>query len=136
MNTDDEVQRPAKVYPEAMKDCRAISDAEAVGIAMEVMLKDAATIAKLESELAKAQARIVELETLVPDINSMTARFLGWKLPEDFCPDCYIAFNREEASGQHQWPTGTNLFTATEAKSMFEYCTSPRPQPPKGEANG
>jgi hypothetical protein len=50
----------------------------------------------------------------------MVNRFLSWKLPEDFCPDCYIAFNRELAT-EGQWPVGTNLFTATQAQEMLEH---------------
>lgn len=46
-------------------------------------------------------------------IDKMVARFLGWKLPEDFGPDCYITFDREKAKqNPHCWPIGTNLLTA------------------------
>ncbi len=51
--------------------------------------------------------------------NEMVDRFLSWRLPEDFCPDGYIAFNKDRAS-DHQWPVGTNLFTATQAREMLE----------------
>lgn len=60
-------------------------------------------------------------------INSMVNRFLGWRLPVDFHPDCGITFKAEYNEGSpHQgryMPTGTNLFTATQAKEMFEYVT-------------
>lgn len=60
--------------------------------------------------------------------NEMVDRFLSWKLPEDFCPDCYIAFNKDAAS--NQWPIGTNLFTATQAREMLEHVLG---APPKVE---
>jgi hypothetical protein len=58
-------------------------------------------------------------------ISQIVDRFLGWKLPEDFNPDGGISFKREYNKGTpypaiHE-PTGTNLFTATQAKAMFEY---------------
>lgn len=59
-------------------------------------------------------------------IDKMVDRFLGWKLPEDFHPDCGISFKREcnehTAYPSKNEPIGTNLFTAEQAKQMFEYC--------------
>lgn len=58
-----------------------------------------------------------------PDIKSMVDRFLGWRLPKDFYPDCYISFDREGASKHPlSWPIGTNLLTADQAEAMFRYC--------------
>jgi hypothetical protein len=67
-----------------------------------------------------------------PDSNELVEaavnRFLGWKLPADFAPDCGISFNRSgdyehPEYGRHVYePTGTNLFTAEQARSMFKYC--------------
>jgi len=55
-------------------------------------------------------------------IDKMVDRFLGWKLPEDFGPDCYITFDREKAKqNPHCWPVGTNLLTADQARAMFEH---------------
>jgi len=55
-------------------------------------------------------------------IDKMVSAFLGWKLPVDFAPDCHITFDRELAdSTPHQWPIGTNLFNAEQARSMIEY---------------
>lgn len=57
----------------------------------------------------------------------MVNRFLGWKLPQDFQPDCYISFDRVAAESLRDktegtaWPVGTNLFTADQAKTMVEY---------------
>ena len=53
-------------------------------------------------------------------IKQMVDKFLSWKLPEKFSPDCGISFARE-INGHKFEPTGTNLFTAEQAKQMFEY---------------
>ena len=50
-------------------------------------------------------------------IEHMVNRFLTWNLPADFAPDGGISFNHIEASQ----PTGTNLFTATQAKAMIAH---------------
>jgi len=61
------------------------------------------------------------------DIKKMVDRFLGWKLPEDFAPDCGISFKRESdyehpVYGRTKFePIGTNLFSADQARAMFEY---------------
>lgn len=61
------------------------------------------------------------------DVQKLVDRFLGWPLPKDFAPDCGISFKSE---GDYDHPTygrckyepiGTNLFTADQAKAMFEY---------------
>lgn len=55
-------------------------------------------------------------------IDKMVDRFLCWKLPDDFCPDCYITFDREKASqNPNFWPVGTNLLTAEQARVMVKY---------------
>jgi hypothetical protein len=54
-----------------------------------------------------------------PSVSEMVNRFLGWKLPHNFSPDNGIEFSRPEH--KEFWPIGTNLFTADEAKAMFEY---------------
>lgn len=46
-------------------------------------------------------------------------RFLFWKLPEDFAPDCGISFDR---IAHNCIPTGTNLLTAEQARHMFSHC--------------
>lgn len=54
-------------------------------------------------------------------------RFLCWKLPDDFAPDCGITFKRESdyehpVYGRTKYePVGTNLFTAVQATAMFEH---------------
>ncbi len=52
-------------------------------------------------------------------IDVMVDRFLAWKLPDDFNPDCGISFTPSgHPSG---WPMGTSLLTATQAKAMLEH---------------
>lgn len=61
-------------------------------------------------------------------IDGAVSRFLMWKLPKDFHPDCGITFKREgdyehPEYGRHIYePVGTNLLSAEQAKAMFEYC--------------
>ncbi|CAN7411711.1 hypothetical protein LJR074_002610 [Acidovorax sp. LjRoot74] len=52
--------------------------------------------------------------------DEMVARFLGWKLPPDFYPDCHVSFDRA-ATGAGSWPVGTNLLTAVQARAMLEH---------------
>lgn len=63
-------------------------------------------------------------------IKKAVNKFLGWRLPPDFSPDCGISFKRE---GDYDHPTygrtkfepvGTNLLTATQAEEMFRHCLS------------
>lgn len=52
-------------------------------------------------------------------VAAMVNAFLGWRLPQDFYPDCHISFDREKAqTSPHSWPVGTNLFTADQAGQM------------------
>ena len=59
-------------------------------------------------------------------IKRIVDRFLGWKLPDDFSPDCGISFNRianrqdRQQLGPCWWPVGTNLFTADQTEAMLE----------------
>ena len=48
-------------------------------------------------------------------IKEVVSRFLGWKLPKDFNPDCGISFDEK-----HE-PVGTNLFTAMQAEEMVRF---------------
>ncbi len=62
----------------------------------------------------------IEKSPVVTD--DMVTRFLGWKLPRNFYPDCHISFDREKASQSAlSWPTGTNLLTAEQARKMLEH---------------
>lgn len=59
--------------------------------------------------------------------DEMVSRFLGWKLPADFAPDCGISFKRESDYDHPEFgrtkyePTGTNLLHAGQARAMLEY---------------
>lgn len=52
--------------------------------------------------------------------DEMVGRFLGWKLPQDFAPDCYVSFDKERAA-EVLWPTGTNLLHAGQVKDMLNH---------------
>lgn len=58
-------------------------------------------------------------------IEHMTQRFLGWKLPENFNPDDGITFTPVKNEGTaHEFrhrPIGTNLFDYTQAKAMVRH---------------
>jgi hypothetical protein len=60
-------------------------------------------------------------------IKNAVNRFLGWKLPADFAPDAGISFKpyaNHQMSAEYQYkhePIGTNLFTADQARAMFEH---------------
>lgn len=62
-----------------------------------------------------------------PDVKAMVDRFLGWKLPADFSPDCGISFKRESDYEHPEFgrtklePVGTNLLSADQARAMFEH---------------
>ena len=58
--------------------------------------------------------------------DAMVGRFLGWKLPQDFGPDCYVSFDRDTPE-KNGWPSGTNLLHAGQAKEMLEYVVGGAP---------
>lgn len=58
-------------------------------------------------------------------MREMVDRFLGWKLPKDFRPDCYVSFDHETAERRSSWPIGTNLLHAEQAEAMFKHCIPP-----------
>lgn len=70
-------------------------------------------------------------------IDAMVDRFLGWKLPDDFNPDCGIIFKRtyndHRLSPTRYEPVGTNLLSATQAKQMIEYLLKDTVLAPKVE---
>ena len=59
-------------------------------------------------------------------IKHMVDRFLGWRLPEDFRPDCGIQFDADAAkklnprNGRYE-PNGTNLFDYNQAEAMVRH---------------
>lgn len=65
-------------------------------------------------------------EAVEKDVKHLVDRFLQWKLPDDFNPDCGIHFDAEAARKinpvNHRYePTGTNLLTATQAEVMVRH---------------
>ena len=65
-------------------------------------------------------------------IKHMVNRFLGWKLPGNFTPDCGITFdpvsNRGNEFETRREPTGTNLFDVTQAEAMVRYMLDGLPE--------
>lgn len=63
-------------------------------------------------------------------VQRMTQRFLSWRLPDDFKPDCGIQFDAESARkidprNQRFEPTGTNLFDAKQTEAMVRHMITP-----------
>jgi Lar family restriction alleviation protein len=58
-------------------------------------------------------------DALVTD--EMVNRFLAWRLPNDFSPDCFVHFDIDQAGRAGSWPMGTNLLTAEQAKAMLRH---------------
>lgn len=54
-----------------------------------------------------------------PSLDEMVTRFLGWRLPDDFFPDCGVTFVKP--NHPLSWPTGTNLLHAGQAKAMLTH---------------
>lgn len=90
-----------------------------------------------ESNLARAYLELrAEAERAKQAVSKMVIdhavnRFLGWILPADFAPDCGISFKRESDYEHPKYgrtkyePAGINLFTADQARAMFEHCLAP-----------
>lgn len=67
-------------------------------------------------------------------IKHMVNRFLGWRLPEHFSPDCGISFkktfNDHMPFGPQKYePVGTNLFDVQQAEAMVRYMIEGMPKP-------
>jgi hypothetical protein len=66
-------------------------------------------------------------------IKHMRDRFLFWKLPADFRPDCGIHFDADAAKllnprNSRYEPMGTNLFDATQADGMVRFMLEGLPE--------
>ena len=72
-------------------------------------------------------------------IKHMVERFLRWKLPEDFNPDCGISFKKFHSEGTpyagKYEPIGTNLFSADQATEMVRYMVEGVAQEPARAAS-
>ena len=65
-------------------------------------------------------------------IKHMVNRFLSWKLPGDFAPDCGISFDANAAvklntRNSRYEPSGTNLFDGRQADEMVRYMVEGMP---------
>lgn len=79
----------------------------------------------------EVQQRVVIKTALTEaQIKHMVDRFLMWRLPRDFNPDCGISFDNGEAYGARREPVGTNLFSATEADAMVRHMLAEMPGAP------
>lgn len=81
-----------------------------------------------DAKALRDYVRHLESKPAGPDglIKRMVDRFLGWRLPENFRPDCGIQFDADAAKKlnprNHRYePMGTNLFDATQAEAMVRY---------------
>lgn len=67
-----------------------------------------------------------KLPTYEEIIKQAVDKFLGWQLPEDFCPDGGISFEPVGNAGTTyeftRRPMGTNLFSGEQAEAMFRAC--------------
>jgi hypothetical protein len=82
-------------------------------------------------------ARVLKLSddakgTDVTNLDAMVARFLQWRLPENFAPDCGISFARThkglDGNPVPYEPVGTNLLTYEQAKEMLLHVLAATPQ--------
>jgi len=83
---------------------------------------------------ASQDSVVVPVESAEEVINTAVGRFLCWRLPEHFTPDGGISFAKtyntyidgklvKDAPRKPQdWPVGTNLLDADQARQMFEHC--------------
>ena len=63
----------------------------------------------------------MKIEVSEEQLDAMVNRFLSWRLPKPWNPDNGISYarpNYAHAPAEHDWPTGTNLFDARQARQM------------------
>lgn len=78
-------------------------------------------IAELDTSNKEWLDKTRRMKMTSPIIKNAVNRFLGWPLPDDFAPDGGITFTPPMRSVVATWPTGTHVFTADQARKMFEY---------------
>lgn len=91
--------------------------------------RDGASIALTPEQLQQlATDAMADLHGGAPVVtDAMVSRFLSWRLPADFAPDCGITFKRESDYDHPEFgrtkyePTGTNLLHAGQARAMLEH---------------
>ena len=97
-------------------DCQDFDDAFTPAVC-SALISRARDAERLEKERKEATDELVK---------HMVNRFLWWRLPEDFHPDCgihfdaYAAINMNPRNTRYE-PVGTNLFTATQAEEMVRH---------------
>jgi hypothetical protein len=76
---------------------------------LEEAIQEAKEWAMIEDEVQPTKAQI--------------DRFLSWKLPADFAPDCGISFAQLASPkwAEAIWPIGTNLLTHEQARQMLSH---------------
>ena len=98
-------------------------------------LDDRVEVKKWDHVLSGNPATVSEPSLDDVQIKHMAQRFLHWKLPKKFHPDCGISFkaeyNQNTAYPSRHEPSGTNLLDADQAEEMVRYLTE---QKPKGAA--
>lgn len=63
----------------------------------------------------------MKIEVSEEQLDAMVNRFLAWRLPKPWNPDNGISYARPNYAHEpadHDWPTGTNLFDAHQARQM------------------
>jgi Holliday junction resolvasome RuvABC endonuclease subunit len=67
----------------------------------------------------------LEMKMTEDQIKHMVNRFLNWRLPESFSPDCGISFkrtfNEHTAHPMKYEPMGTNLLNYEQAEAMVRH---------------
>ncbi len=95
-----------------------------------------AQLLRFAAAVAQDRAARAQAEPVAANVDAMVNQFLGWPLPKTFNPDCGISFKRTHSENgpfgpQRYEPTGTNLFTADEARAMFTHALAAAPTSPK-----
>lgn len=95
---------------------------------------DALRYTQAALNLAHLSTQMQATPNPAPEVtDDMVSRFLAWRLPEDFAPDCGISFKRESdyahpEHGRTQFkPTGTNLLHAGQVRAMLEHILQAEP---------
>lgn len=74
-----------------------------------------------QDTISRMKTDSVTLIVNKPLLDVMVNRFLGWKLPANFSPDCFVRFDRDAASFNKSWPIGTNILDAEQARAMLRH---------------
>ena len=93
-------------------------------ISRDINILTDASLDKIKDEWFAKGVKRGKFEAGAPtgfDLEVAVNRFLGWKLPSNFFPDCYITFDKNNPNLNYSWPSGTNLLSYPQAKAMLEY---------------